>query len=330
MRNKLKYKHVLIIIICLVSIQISGFFYFYEFAPLPRFVRPINSYGNSLYNTSHVYTQLPDSQKIRFFFKTKVLADVPNIEQMSEFEKQVALRKWTRSILTNLSAPISSEKNNPIILYRGLKDRKANATCDQLSLLYAYVLDSFGFRFRLVQLIRDVSLFRHDYADSHVVVEVWSTQYNKWYVSDPTFDGYFIDKKGVPMNALEIREAVYKVRKELRGTGITNLAYAHRIKFERNSDKEKPTLDSYYIDPFLIYDDIFIKGRQLYNSPSFLDRIKSTFNRIYRKTSISYYLVDKYHPPLILDKIYLYLFYINPTLILILGAWYLIKTKKDG
>ncbi len=326
-RKFLKHRNLLVVLIFLVTVQISGIFYFYEFAPL---VVVKNLFDFDLYNSSRIYTKLSPDEYTKQFFQKKIMADIPNITEMTPLDKQIALRKWTRNSLTNLSAPVSTEEKNPVNLYQELRTGKASGTCGRLSLLYAYALDSFGFKFRFVQLVRDISLFKHSYADSHVVVEVWSNKYNKWYVSDPTFDGYFVDKEGIPMNALEIREAVYKARKELRGTGTTNLAYTHKIKFERNGDKEKPTLDSYYIDPFLIYNDIFIRGGQLYNSHSFLDKIKSAFDRIYRKTSVAYYLVDKYHPPLILDKIYLYLFYINPILILILGAWYLIKTKKDG
>jgi len=129
------------------------------------------------------------------------------------------------------------------------------------------------------------------------------------------------------MNVLEIRDAIYKAGEELKGTGVSNLAYANKIKFERNGAKEEPTLSSYYIDPFLIYDDIFIKGGQLYNTQGFLEKINSVFERIYKKSSISYYLVDKYHPPLILDKIYTYLFWINPIFILITGFWLLVRYK---
>lgn len=314
MRNfsKTKYfKHLFIIFVC---IQIIGFIYLYGLAPF-KIVKNLSDIH--LYDSCDIYTKLPDNKDIKEFFQDKIIADIPNIEKMTEFDKQIALRKWIRNSLTNLSVPTSTENNNLIILYQELREGISSATCGQLSLLYAYALDSFQQKFRIVSLIRDMNIFNRSSEDSHVVIEIWSNEYNKWYISDPTFNGYFVDKDGIPMNALEIREAIYETREELKGTGISNLAYANKIKFERNGTKEEPTLLSYYIDPFLIYDDIFIKGGQLYNNQGFLDKIKLVFERIYRKSSVSYYLVDEYHPPLILDKIYIYLFFINPVLIFI-------------
>ena len=325
MKNLIKTKYFKNLFITLLIIEIIGIVYLYRFVP---FVRVVNLNDNNLYSSLDIYTKLSNNKDIKEFFQDNIITDIPNIERMTEFDRQIALRKYIRNSLTNLSAPISTEKYNPVILYQELKDGKSSATCGQLSLLYAYALDSFEQKFRIVSLIRDMNLFHHNYEDSHVVVEVWSNEYNKWYVSDPTFNGYFMDKDGIPMNVFEIRQAIQKTREELKGTGISNLAYANKIKFERNEAVEEPTLLSYYIDPFLIYDDIFIKGGQLYNSQSFLDKIKSVFERIYTKNSISYYLVDEYHPPLILDKIYIYLFFINPALILIMGLYCLIKHNK--
>lgn len=315
MKSFIKTKYFQYLFIALLIIEIAGLFYLYEFAPF-RLVQNLSNIH--LYNSSNIYTELPNNEDIKRYFQDAIIIDMPNIAEMTEFDKQIALRKWTRNNLINLPIPISIERDNPIILYQEPTKGLSSATCGQLSLVYAYALDAFRQKFRIVSLIRNMNIFNRNFRDSHVVAEVWSNKYNKWYVSDPTFNGYFVDKNSIPLNAFEIRQAIYKTREELKGKGISNLAYANKIKFERDGAIEEPTLLSYYIDPFLIYGDIFIKGGQLYNTQGFLDKIKSVFERIYRKSSISYYLVDEYHPPLILDKIYIYLFFINPVLIFII------------
>jgi len=42
--------------------------------------------------------------------------------------------------------------------------------------------------------------------DNHVVTEIFDRKWKKWILIDPTTNGYFVDKDGIPLSCLEVRE----------------------------------------------------------------------------------------------------------------------------
>jgi len=67
--------------------------------------------------------------------------------------------------------------------------------CSEYVTTYIQALSSIGITSRFVGLLK-----------GHVVAEVWSNDYDKWVVIDPTFD-IFYELNGVPLNALELHNA---------------------------------------------------------------------------------------------------------------------------
>jgi len=144
----------------------------------------------------------------------------------NEFNKQVALMDWVHRQFKKFGPPSTGTKGALDIL-EGIEQGQT-FFCSH----YAQVMVSSAASLGWVD--RELALRRHRGANEvggsteHSVTEIWSNEYGKWVMLDPTSNMY-LEKDGRPLNAWEIRrEWFYR--------GGTNLTFIVGGKRFRKSD----------------------------------------------------------------------------------------------
>jgi non-heme chloroperoxidase len=144
-----------------------------------------------------------------------------------EFDKQVLLMDWVHRQFKKFGRPSTAAKGALDIL-SGI-DRGDTFFCSH----YAHVLVSSAASLGWVD--RELALRRHQGAakvggsTEHSVTEIWSNQYRKWVMLDPTSNMY-LEKDGVPLNAWEIREQWFYQN----GTNLVFVIGSKRAKHKKS------------------------------------------------------------------------------------------------
>jgi hypothetical protein len=138
--------------------------------------------------------------------KLKTLRERYGLEQVvapgkDEFDKQVLLLDWTHRQFKKFGRPSA----NPRGALEILKDVEEGHTffCAHYATTFVSAAASLGWVDRSLCLRRHQGAAR-DGSSEHTTTEVWSNQYRKWVMLDPTANMH-IEKDGVPLNAYEIR-----------------------------------------------------------------------------------------------------------------------------
>lgn len=185
-----------------------------------------------------------------------------------EFGRIAALRNWTRVSCGNTSN--FPHTNNPVEILRAY-DNGSGGACGSMATLYCATLITHGFRVRLVQLIRDrndVPRWLHGPVDTHVTVEVYSDEIGKWYVSDPTFNCWFHrGDTNTPLSARELQEIAVNPDVNFSSTGWIPLSRAGVVVAEYDGASTLPRVESYYIDPALLFINVFLLYYDVYGKP---------------------------------------------------------------
>jgi hypothetical protein len=133
--------------------------------------------------------------------RTKYRLDDVVAPGKDEFDRQVLLLDWTHFQFKKFGRPTA----NPRGALEILKDVEEGHTffCAHYGATYCSAAASLGW------VDRTLALRRHrDYpgagAPEHTSTEIWSNQYRKWVVMDPTANMY-VEKDGTPLNGVEIR-----------------------------------------------------------------------------------------------------------------------------
>ncbi|NLF30838.1 MAG: transglutaminase domain-containing protein [Planctomycetes bacterium] len=120
----------------------------------------------------------------------------------TEFEKQAALMDWTYRRFRFGPPGRQGVANKPLEILKAL-DEGAAFNCAYYADVCSAALRSCGYVTRGVGLKGARS---DGNGAEHAVLEVWSNQYRKWVLLDPTGNLY-CTSAGVPLNAWEIRQA---------------------------------------------------------------------------------------------------------------------------
>ncbi len=97
----------------------------------------------------------------------------------TEFEKILLLRKWTRSQWNGDGKPFYYPPWDAIEILRLARSYGNKAFCAQYAIVFLQSCLAVGIPARYVDL------------PGHFVVEIWSNEYNKWVIMDPTRDVHF-------------------------------------------------------------------------------------------------------------------------------------------
>jgi len=183
----------------------------------------------------------------------------------SDFEVTVALRNLVRTTCPAIEK--SPETNDPVEILEGYLNGRGGA-CGSLASVYCAVLITQGYRARVVQLVRD-EMYLNDWVDgppdTHVTVEVFSNEHGKWYVNDPTFNCVFYPENShVPLSAAEIQSRIASGLPDIGETGFTRYELAGVIVPDYAGTDTLQRVDTYYIDPVLVFENVFLLYYDIY------------------------------------------------------------------
>lgn len=119
-----------------------------------------------------------------------------------EFNKQVLLMDWTHKQFKKFGRP-SANPRGALEILEGI-EQGHTFFCAHYAKLFVSSAASLGW------VDRELALRRHQGtakggSTEHSSTEIWSNQYRKWVMLDPTSNMY-LEKDGVPLNAYEIRQ----------------------------------------------------------------------------------------------------------------------------
>ena len=121
-----------------------------------------------------------------------------------EFERMVALTGWVNSRWSH-SGSNKPSSSNPLVILKEAADG-ASFRCVEYSVVMVGAAQALGMPARIVGLkTRRAATARA--AAGHVIAEVWLDDYEKWAAADPQL-GYVFRADGVPLNAVELGEAL--------------------------------------------------------------------------------------------------------------------------
>jgi len=135
--------------------------------------------------------------------KLAELRDEYNLEEVissgdDELSKMTLLSEWTYKQFKKFGRPTYKTENGLEIL----KKIKEGHTfyCAHYTIVFVCAANALGWEARPVSLKRSETVER---ISNHNVAEIWSEQFGKWIMFDPTLNHYVV-KDGVPLNCYEI------------------------------------------------------------------------------------------------------------------------------
>jgi hypothetical protein len=151
-----------------------------------------------------------------------------------EFKQQLALRQWLSSAWT---AGMPSVKHPSHLSCKSMQidkmlhnSQKHGAThfCTYKATATCEAFNSFGWTARLVNSVMGKNGTTPG-GGPHMINEVWSNEYKKWYFSDSLFNIHAVGKNGIPLSCAEMREEFFRNRgrdvKHLWGVNEIKLPY---------------------------------------------------------------------------------------------------------
>jgi len=185
-----------------------------------------------------------------------------------EFDRITALRNWARSTCPEFGTK-SPPTNDPSDILQSFESG-VGGSCGSIASVYAAALIAHGYRARIVQLIRDdndIPRWTSGPPDTHLEVEVFSPDHQKWIVSDPTFNCWFHrPDSDAPLSARELQLIATEPGTDFSKTGWIPLTLSGTVVAEYDGYDTHPKVSEYYIDPVLLFRNIFILYYDIYGS----------------------------------------------------------------
>lgn len=119
-----------------------------------------------------------------------------------EFDRQVLLMDWVHNRFKKFGAP-SSKVTGALDILQAVSDGHT-FFCSQYGQVMVSAAAALGWVDRALALRRHTDVGKRG-APEHTSTEIWSNQFRKWVMLDPTVNLY-LEKAGVPLNANEIRQ----------------------------------------------------------------------------------------------------------------------------
>lgn len=138
--------------------------------------------------------------------KLKALRELYKLDEVvapgkTEFDRQVLLLDWVNKQFKKFGAPTANPRGAAEILDDIAKGH--TFFCAQYADTLCSVAASMGWVDRTLALRRPNNVGSG--STEHSSTEIWSNQYRKWVMFDPTFAMY-VEKAGVPLSAYEVRQ----------------------------------------------------------------------------------------------------------------------------
>ena len=138
--------------------------------------------------------------------KEKYQLDTVFDGEQDEFQRQLVLRHWIRSVIdiSDFEPSYPGEGVAEIILDQALKGQGYH--CGHYMVVQNAVMNAYGYVTRCLGAGPGV---KGGPDGHHGVNEIWSNKFGKWYLSDAKYNHHF-EKNSVPLSALEIRDEFLK------------------------------------------------------------------------------------------------------------------------
>lgn len=120
-----------------------------------------------------------------------------------EFDRQVLLMDWVHQQFKRFGRP-TAESHGALAILDGIAAGNAYF-CAQYEEVLVSTAASLGWVDRPLALRRHQGVAKVGGSTEHSVTEIWSNQFAKWVMLDPTSNMY-LEKDGIPLNAFEIRQ----------------------------------------------------------------------------------------------------------------------------
>ncbi|MEK7413471.1 MAG: transglutaminase-like domain-containing protein [Planctomycetota bacterium] len=153
----------------------------------------------NVYAAAHTFEPFADLKLAEFRTKNK-LDDVVRAGT-DEFDQQVRLLDWVHKRFKKFGTP-TSKANNPAAILQAV-DEGQTFFCAHYGTVLVGAAQCLGWPARVLGLKRPDNLGER--STEHTVTEIWSNQYGKWILFDPTYAVY-MEKDGQPLNAWEMRQ----------------------------------------------------------------------------------------------------------------------------
>ena len=155
----------------------------------------------------------------------------------SQITELATLNDWVRRQWTHgTSGPVNLHRFNAVDIIESAR-KGAQYWCHIAAMVFTQAAISMGYQARLLSL----SLDKGD--PGHAVAEVWVDDLNKWVVFDTDFNLYYVDKFGLPLNALELHQAFVRGK----SSDLTVIKGAYRPEsFDIEKADTQPLLLPFY------------------------------------------------------------------------------------
>jgi hypothetical protein len=140
--------------------------------------------------------------------KLKELREVFRLDEVvapgtDEFEKQVLLNDWVHRRFKKFGQP-STKARGALEVLKGIQEGQT-FFCAQYAETLVSSAASLGWVDRMLALRRHQGVNARGGSTEHSTTEIWSNQYGKWIMLDPTSNMH-LEANGIPLNAWEIRQ----------------------------------------------------------------------------------------------------------------------------
>ena len=231
-------------------------------------------YGNKpIIRSGFEFDYQPYDEKKLKGLREKYKIDEKISSAKREFDKIILIKEWLNSYMKfGIPHDVDYNFNALDILERA--EKGDTFFCSEYSTTYIELLASIGVTARYVGLFK-----------GHAVSEVWSDDYDKWIVIDPTYNIYY-EENGIPLNALELHNAwVNNKWKDIK------VAFGNK---NREIEKYPYKLIDYYADFFIrmrndwltnLYPRWHAKSNSIMNGLEWSDAYTKNDMRIARETN---------------------------------------------
>lgn len=153
------------------------------YAPTP-FDSPSFSYAD----LSHpYYEKIRNDKRVAHFYSSH--------EDAIDFSDAITMREYLRDLFPHGTASKSYLHTNVLEMIDAAEQGE-KYLCGNISKMLVQLIQAGGTQARTVGLQGSQS--------GHVVVELWSKQFNKWVVLDPDYNVHYTNAAGIPLSALEL------------------------------------------------------------------------------------------------------------------------------
>ncbi|MEX1238286.1 MAG: hypothetical protein WEB30_01160 [Cyclobacteriaceae bacterium] len=167
----------------------------------------VDQSGNPSFIKNTAFKAYEDLTSPKFeALKEKYQLDTIFHGEQDEFKRQLLLRNWIRTVIhiSDFEPDYPGEGYPEKILDAGLKGQGYH--CGHYMIVQNAVMNAYGYVTRCLGAGPGVNGGPDGH---HGINEVWSNEFQKWYLSDAKYNHHF-EKGGIPLSALEIRDEYLK------------------------------------------------------------------------------------------------------------------------